>query len=793
MRLRLRILQRVDPLLKEYLNVHQLPGVVEALLSALIVLQPSNPEEFIVEKLETVRRGEIKDISWDTFIPRHLRPKHKVLQDQFLDLFFSSDDDDFDPRIFESCLPEHYQKAHDLYKGKLRTKCFVAWAHYYREKKRLILEEQAKLEAACSRYKEHLLCKTFDHWLMWMRDISARKELAFNKIQNVMRVRLCGHVFVAWLQTTRDSVRTRQYFKNLEKSQDTTESESSDGRTVADASDKISLLPERAQLTIFGFVSANLADLARCARVCRSWKMITQHSQLWSRINLSPIKLSVVDSVLLTLIQTYRPFIVNLNLRGCCLLTPKSLKNIGECKNLQDLNLSECPLIGDDVIREIAANCESLLYLNLSHCHITDAVLRTITKGFQNLLYLSMAYCTSFTSRGLHYLTTGKGCQKLIYLDVSGCEQISPDGMKSIARGCHKLQTLVMNDLPNLTDEGLHPVTTYCHSLYHVSLLGAVGLTDEAFKYLALHSRKLQSIRLEGNGKITDIALKMISRGCPDLSHICFIDCAKLTDQSLKALGSCKGVRVLNVADCVRLSDSGIRQVVEGSSGSKLQEVNLTNCVRISDVTLLRIAQKCHRLTYISLCFCEHITDAGVELLGTLPSLLSIDLTGCNIGDQGIASLGTSSSFLDLNIAECSQITDIGLQKFCSNCVSLERIDMTGCHNLTDSGIQNLAFCCRMLTVVQLAGCHQLTDLSLQYLSGGCHYLTDLDVSGCICMSDKGLKYLKRGCRQLKSLIMYGCRGITRAAANKMQTTCATVQYSWDTPSLSTIETYGVT
>lgn len=39
----------------------------------------------------------------DTFIPRHLRPKHKVLQDQFLDLFFSSDDDDFDPRIFEVC------------------------------------------------------------------------------------------------------------------------------------------------------------------------------------------------------------------------------------------------------------------------------------------------------------------------------------------------------------------------------------------------------------------------------------------------------------------------------------------------------------------------------------------------------------------------------------------------------------------------------------------------------------------------------------------------------------------
>jgi hypothetical protein len=46
--------------------------------------------------------------------------------------------------------------------------------------------------------------------------------------------------------------------------------------------------------------------------------------------------------------------------------------------------------------------------------------------------------------------------------------------------------------------------------------------------------------------------MKMVGRGCPELSHVCVIDCPKLTDQSLKALGSCKGIRVLNVADCVR-------------------------------------------------------------------------------------------------------------------------------------------------------------------------------------------------------------------------------------------------
>ena len=65
---------------------------------------------------------------------------------------------------------------------------------------------------------------------------------------------------------------------------------------------------------------------------------------------------------------------------------------------------------------------------------------------------------------------------------------------------------------------------------------------------------------------------------------------------------------------------------------------------------------------YASLCYCEHVTDAGVELLGTLPSLTSLDLSGCNIQDQGIAALGNNPRFRDLTLAECSNITDLGLQ-----------------------------------------------------------------------------------------------------------------------------------
>ena len=65
---------------------------------------------------------------------------------------------------------------------------------------------------------------------------------------------------------------------------------------------------------------------------------------------------------------------------------------------------------------------------------------------------------------------------------------------------------------------------------------------------------------------------------------------------------------------------------------------------------------------YASLCYCEHVTDAGVELLGTLPSLISLDLSGCNIQDQGVAALGNNPHFRDITLSECSNITDLGLQ-----------------------------------------------------------------------------------------------------------------------------------
>lgn len=53
---------------------------------------------------------------------------------------------------------------------------------------------------------------------------------------------------------------------------------------------------------------------------------------------------------------------------------------LGQCRNLQDLNLSECVGVNDDVMRDILEGCSILLYLNISFTNITDATLRLLAK-----------------------------------------------------------------------------------------------------------------------------------------------------------------------------------------------------------------------------------------------------------------------------------------------------------------------------------------------------------------------------------------------------------------------------
>lgn len=86
-----------------------------------------------------------------------------------------------------------------------------------------------------------------------------------------------------------------------------------------------------------------------------------------------------------------------------------------------------------------------------------------------------------------------------------------------------------------------------------------------------------------------------------------------------------------------------------------------------------------HNLAYLSVCYCEHISEAGIELLGQTHSLVSLDISGCACGDQGLSALGNNTRFKDVTLAECHKVTDLGLQKFAQQCKDINRLSLAHC------------------------------------------------------------------------------------------------------------------
>lgn len=113
---------------------------------------------------------------------------------------------------------------------------------------------------------------------------------------------------------------------------------------------------------------------------------------------------------------------------------------ISSCKNLQDLNLSECSAVNDEAVKIITSGCHILLYLNLSYTEVTDQAFRSLARNCHFLQYLSVAYSRLFSDRAFLHIANGRGCRKLNHLDISGCVQLTPVGYDAIADAFRDLE-----------------------------------------------------------------------------------------------------------------------------------------------------------------------------------------------------------------------------------------------------------------------------------------------------------------------------------------------------------------
>nr|XP_019934488.1 PREDICTED: F-box/LRR-repeat protein 13 isoform X1 [Paralichthys olivaceus] len=653
------------------------------------------------------------------------------------------------------------EKAYCCYRKSLTSACFRKWQSFTVQSKRDTTDLALKMDVTMKHFERRCQRTAVTKWLKWVKLHKKKQAAAVEKLEGLVNAGRLKRIITAWHNVSAESKRTKEYFKKLDMG--LLEICNRDHQ-IREECDRLSMLPSSVSLKIFQYVE--LRDRLNCAEVCCAWKTIIQSSKLWSQINFSVEKHWTTDSTMKQVLQNYRPFVIYLNLRGCTSLTWPSFKCISECRNLQELNVSECFNVTDTMVQEIVEGCPSLLYLNLSCTLVTDKALRELSRNCLNLQYLSLAYCYRFTDKGFMYLTTGKGCHSLIHLNLSGCTQMTVNGFKYLSAGCPSLREVVIDDMPTLSDNCVLALLARCRCLSAISLLDAHHLSDIAFIAIS-EAATLKTLSTEGNSQLSDVSWEALCSSSQGLHRLHAAQCPRMTDTSLKSVATLKNLQYLDISLCNKVSDAGIKYLTIGSSVAKLRELNVSHCRLLTDISVMRIAQRLCKLSHLNLSYCVKLTDASLEWLSG-SSICSLDLSGCNIQDQGLAAI-EDISLRKLVLAECVNITDIGIEKLCRNMRDLERVDVSHCVALSDLAIRAISFYCRSLVTLRMSGCPKMTDMAMQYLTSGSQYLRELDVSGCVLLTDRTLRLIERICPPLCSVTMTCCSNISKAAALKLQ------------------------
>uniref|UniRef100_A0A2K6C5J0 F-box and leucine rich repeat protein 13 n=1 Tax=Macaca nemestrina TaxID=9545 RepID=A0A2K6C5J0_MACNE len=351
--------------------------------------------------------------------------------------------------------PELMIKACSFYTGHLVKTHFCTWRDIARTNENVALAEKMNRAVTC--YNFRLQKSVFHHWHSYMEDQKEKLKNTLLRIQQIIYCHKLSIILTKW--------RNRARLKSKKKEDE----------------------------LIFFYLS--LKDVIICGQVNHAWMLMTQLNSLWNAIDFSTVKNVIPDKYILSTLQRWRLNVLRLNFHGC-LLRPKTFRSVSHCRNLQELNVSDCPTFTDESMRHISEGCPGVLYLNLSNTTITNRTMRLLPRHFHNLQNLSLAYCRGFTDKGLQYLNLGNGCHKLIYLDLSGCTQITDSAMEMLSAKCHYLHILDISGCVLLTDQILEDLQIGCKQLRILKMQYCTNISKKAAQRM---SSKVQQQEYNSN------------------------------------------------------------------------------------------------------------------------------------------------------------------------------------------------------------------------------------------------------------------------------------------------------
>jgi F-box/leucine-rich repeat protein 7 len=322
---------------------------------------------------------------------------------------------------------------------------------------------------------------------------------------------------------------------------------------------------------ILGRIVDNLDifSILQLSTVSKSLHEFIHHSdKILHTVDLSHDNKRITDKVLKNdiadLISTR---VRTLNLSQCFYITDDGFSHLVEqTPNLETLDLNSCWLLTDKSLSLVSAMCPNLTKLDLSNCRkISDAGIFRLcdekqTRQFKGITALSLSYCKKLSDMTMSHLA--EFCaDTLESLNLQRCTRISDQGFARWAQTKFpKLTSLILTDCSFLTDQAIANLVAAAPNLEQLSLSFCCALSDSAIEGLAT-LKKLRDLDASFCGSaVSDVSIR------------------NLFNNSNK---ECK-VALLNLRGCVRITDTGVKSIIELGS---LMTLNISQCPSISTAT----------------------------------------------------------------------------------------------------------------------------------------------------------------------------------------------------------------
>eukprot|EP00055_Hartaetosiga_balthica_P001967 m.2447 g.2447 ORF g.2447 m.2447 type:complete len:887 (-) comp1791_c0_seq1:1870-4530(-) len=724
-----------DSTMKRYMDKHGLPGIFETLITSVAVMQPDDHRKFVLHLLYKLRDFNGL-ITWNLFIPEDKCPPRRILPYWML----RGEEDDNTPT------PEMYHVARVYNSRRVLGPAFREWMDWFHHRQELKKRLFQRLEMALQHYQASIVRKYFKPLVETRRRNMERRALVLKQMQIARISNLLHFVFKAWKQFTEHARLASLYFEEISRAQ------AKDHDLLAQAGDNFTALPFHIRVKIFSFLG--LIDRMECLKVCRTWREVAQAPILWNSVFFNEMKLKCRDTAISYVVSKYQPFLCKINLRGCVNVTNYGFSQLGQCNNLQDLNLSECYVLRDAALNIILQGCPSLMYLNLSSCGVTDLSMKYLSQNCDNICFLSLACCENITSLGCEFLTEGMGCNQLTWLDLSSCPRINDDGLKLIGGKCGLLTTLLLNDLVQITDEGLISICSVCPYLKTLSLRTCTSLTNLALEGLGKYSTMLKHLEITENSNITAEGLKALSHKTR-LNTFVLENCARIRDGALQYI--CRHpLEYLSIVNCKAITDTGLKQLAQGRARDYLRFLRLSHLPKVTDTGMRSIQRACGKVYHLDLSGCDLITTTSLEpIFANCEVLEELDLSGCSLVGDGLVKclkLARLHSISWLDLTGCVELTDLTLEGITHVCHRLNHLSLAGCVGISDKGFREFCMGCSELQWLSLAYCDQLTDHTLSIITAACKSLSTLHLFGLTSISNHSIEKIFTGIAGIKTI-----------------------------------------